>query len=85
MKFATILLELFNHLLGHVKEYEPLFCTWLGSTPEVHIVKAEYLEIVMNNSVHITKGNQYEYLVPWLGQGLLTSKGDSIYINRLEL
>lgn len=29
----------------------------------------------MNNSIHITKGQQYANLYPWLGEGLLTSSG----------
>lgn len=29
----------------------------------------------MNNSIQMTKGPTYDYMRPWLGEGLLTSKG----------
>lgn len=58
-----------------IRKNGPLFCSWLGTSPELAIMTPEHLEIIMNNSVHITKGDQYKLLVPWLGQGLLTSTG----------
>ncbi|KAK9744673.1 Cytochrome P450 [Popillia japonica] len=37
---------------------------------------------IMNNSIHITKGQQYANLYPWLGEGLLTSSGSKWYHHR---
>ncbi|KAK9744577.1 hypothetical protein QE152_g7598 [Popillia japonica] len=37
--------ELFNYGISNLKKYSPIFCTWTASTPELHLVKAEYLEI----------------------------------------
>ncbi|GJQ86708.1 hypothetical protein Trydic_g14779 [Trypoxylus dichotomus] len=67
--------DLFDIMVGCIKEFRPIFRAWNGSTPEVHFVKPEHLEIIMNNPVHITKGLNYKYLHSWLGQGLLTSTG----------
>ncbi|KRT80980.1 cytochrome P450, partial [Oryctes borbonicus] len=67
--------ELFNMGTEIIKTRGPIFCTWTGSSPELVICKPEYLEVILNNSTHITKGRHYKSLVPWLGQGLLTSTG----------
>lgn len=34
----------------------------------------------MNNSSQITKGPLYNFLVPWLGEGLVTSTGKQIFL-----
>ena len=35
----------------------------------------EGFEKILSSSQHITKNFQYEFIWPWLGQGLLTSSG----------
>ncbi|KAI4464331.1 cytochrome p450 family 4 [Holotrichia oblita] len=74
--------ELFNAVIANVDKYAPIFRTWNGSSPEVHLTKPEHLELIMNNSIHITKGQQYANLYPWLGEGLLTSSGSKWYQHR---
>ncbi|RZF33244.1 hypothetical protein LSTR_LSTR013005 [Laodelphax striatellus] len=52
------------------------FCKgWLGSKPYVFISKAECVEPIMGSIKHIEKSQEYDYLHPWLGTGLLTSTG----------
>lgn len=37
---------------------------------------AQYAEVVLSNSTkHLTKNDLYDFLVPWLGDGLLLSRG----------
>lgn len=36
----------------------------------------------MNNSAHMTKGPVYDFVRPWLGDGLLTSAGAKWHRNR---
>lgn len=48
---------------------------WFGSRPEVTIRKAEYVEKVISGSKNLEKSPGYEFLKPWLGDGLLLSKG----------
>ncbi|GJQ72806.1 hypothetical protein Trydic_g1456 [Trypoxylus dichotomus] len=67
--------ELFNMGVEIVRKRGPIFSAWTGSSPELVVAKPEYLEVILNNSIHITKGRQYKSLMPWLGQGLLTSTG----------
>ncbi|XP_043284612.1 cytochrome P450 4C1-like [Venturia canescens] len=52
-----------------------IICTWLGTTGTVHIRKPEYLETILRSTTEITKSDIYHYLMPWLGNGLLTSTG----------
>ncbi|XP_039277042.1 cytochrome P450 4c3 [Nilaparvata lugens] len=52
------------------------FCKgWLGTKPYVFISKAECVEPIMGSIKHIEKSQEYYYLHPWLGTGLLTSTG----------
>ncbi|GJQ72807.1 hypothetical protein Trydic_g1457 [Trypoxylus dichotomus] len=51
--------DLFTYAMSLREQNGPLFCTWSGSEAEIAITKAEHLEIIMNNSVHIAyKGTQ---------------------------
>lgn len=48
---------------------------WLGPTPQVSIRRAEYVEKVIGGSKNLVKSTGYDFLTPWLGEGLLLSKG----------
>ncbi|GJQ86707.1 hypothetical protein Trydic_g14778 [Trypoxylus dichotomus] len=75
--------DLFDLLCHHMRVYGPApFKSWHGNNPMLHLMKPEHLEIIMNSSVHITKSHQYDYLHPWLGQGLLTSAGNRWRLHR---
>lgn len=34
------------------------------------------VELILNSKVHLTKSSEYRYFKPWLGDGLLISKGE---------
>ena len=65
-------------LQGHemIVENKGLFRIWIGPVPHLFIKNADYIEAVLGSNELITKGFQYKFLHPWLGMGLLTSKGD---------
>ncbi|KAK9744665.1 Cytochrome P450 [Popillia japonica] len=67
--------DLIKVFIGKLKKFAPLFRSWNGSIPEIHLMKPEHIEIIMSSSNHITKGRHYNDLHCWLGQGLLTSGG----------
>ncbi|KAL3073672.1 hypothetical protein niasHT_039212 [Heterodera trifolii] len=46
---------------------------WIGPTPTIMIYSATLLESITGNTDHLNKGFSYEFLRPWLGNGLLTS------------
>ncbi|KAF2900105.1 hypothetical protein ILUMI_06080 [Ignelater luminosus] len=62
--------------------YSPLFRSWYGSTPAIHLMKPEHMEVIMNNSQHIKKDFMYQFIKPWLGEGLLTGTGAKWHKNR---
>uniref|UniRef100_A0A182T8F7 Cytochrome P450 n=1 Tax=Anopheles maculatus TaxID=74869 RepID=A0A182T8F7_9DIPT len=64
------------------RAYPGIHRIWNGSTPEVRINKAEYVEKLISSSRHIEKSTMYKFLSAWLGQGLLTSKDDRWFQHR---
>nr|CAD7602767.1 unnamed protein product [Timema genevievae] len=71
-----------NQLMAQAKknvtEFGPLFRTWIGPLPEVHLIKPQHFELFLGSPKHIDKGLSYKFLHQWLGTGLLTSTGESI-------
>lgn len=66
-----------------VKQYAPIFRIWdKGSYAEVHLMEPEHVEVIFRSSVNIDKGFIYSFLHPWLGTGLLTSKGQKWFSHR---
>lgn len=64
-------------LLGHTQIYrdQPIFRLWLGQEPIICVWKAAEVEQVLNDSFLLEKSYHYDFLRPWLGDGLLTSPG----------
>jgi len=58
---------------------------WFVGTPNVYLGSPENLEVLLKSVQHITKGREYFYLLPWLGEGLLTSTGAKWHANRKML
>ncbi|CAI6354070.1 unnamed protein product [Macrosiphum euphorbiae] len=55
--------------------YEPVG-TWIGPIHYVSVVKPEDIQIVLNNSRALEKGQLYSFLKSLLGEGLLTASVD---------
>ncbi|KAL6259145.1 hypothetical protein P5V15_009067 [Pogonomyrmex californicus] len=55
--------------------YNPIWKLWLGPFALVGICQPDDLEKILSSTKHLTKGFIYSFLNPWLGTGLLTSKG----------
>lgn len=49
---------------------------WCGPFSIVAVYRPETAEVILSSNVTITKAQQYDFLHPWLGTGLLTSTGD---------
>lgn len=64
-------------LLGHTVIYQDndLFRVWLGREPVVCVWKPEIVEKVLGDNNLLEKSYHYDFLKPWLGNGLLTSPG----------
>lgn len=67
--------DLFEVIRKEALQHPYISRSWLGPFPEVTIRKAEYIEKVISSSKNLEKSFGYEMLKPWLGEGLLLSKG----------
>nr|XP_022906732.1 cytochrome P450 4C1-like [Onthophagus taurus] len=65
--------DMFNRVKETIDKYGTIFRTWSNRIPEVHFTEPEHMEIVLKSSKLITKGRIYDYILPWLGDGLLIS------------
>ncbi|XP_055544826.1 cytochrome P450 4C1-like [Wyeomyia smithii] len=74
--------EIFYIIDERTKRYPNIHRIWTGMQPEVRITKAEYVEAIIGSSKHIEKSNGYRFLMDWLGEGLLTSKGERWFKHR---
>lgn len=56
--------------------YGGIFRIWVGMKLAFYVSDARIAEVVLSNSTkHLTKHDLYDFLVPWLGDGLLLSRG----------
>ncbi|XP_071445151.1 uncharacterized protein [Hetaerina americana] len=67
---------------GNSRKYYPFYKVWYLGRYSVDPVGPEYVEAILRSSKHIEKGWLYDLLRPWLGEGLLTSKGDKWFTHR---
>uniref|UniRef100_A0AAG5D9T8 Cytochrome P450 n=1 Tax=Anopheles atroparvus TaxID=41427 RepID=A0AAG5D9T8_ANOAO len=74
--------EIFTVIDQRTRQYDGIHRIWVGMTPEVRLSKAEYVEQVIGASKHMEKANLYRFLGDWLGEGLLTSKGERWFRHR---
>ncbi|KAL1502153.1 hypothetical protein ABEB36_007340 [Hypothenemus hampei] len=66
---------LFDVISARHKKFGPIFRSWNGSAPMIHIYKPEHAQIILRSNVSITKGTAYKYLHDWLGKGLISGSG----------
>uniref|UniRef100_A0A0N4Z405 Cytochrome P450 n=1 Tax=Parastrongyloides trichosuri TaxID=131310 RepID=A0A0N4Z405_PARTI len=57
------------------KNKDPFRRFWIGDTLLVHALSTEARKVIIDSSVEINKGTNYDFLIDWLGKGLLTSDG----------
>lgn len=74
--------EIFYVIDERTRAYPDIHRIWTALVPEVRISKAEYVEQVISSSKHIEKSRGYRFLHEWLGEGLLTSKGERWFQHR---
>ncbi|XP_032675967.1 cytochrome P450 4C1-like [Odontomachus brunneus] len=67
--------EMWSHTRNLMVTYYPILKFWYFTVPNVIIVHPDYIENMLNSTKHTVKGFVYELLRPWLGDGLLISKG----------
>uniref|UniRef100_A0A1B6F266 Cytochrome P450 n=1 Tax=Cuerna arida TaxID=1464854 RepID=A0A1B6F266_9HEMI len=66
-------------------KYTSVCSVWFLGVPNVNLSSPGNLEALLKSVQHITKGREYFILVPWLGDGLLTSTGAKWHAHRKML
>ncbi|XP_052863437.1 cytochrome P450 4d1-like [Anopheles cruzii] len=64
------------------EQYGKCYRVWLGTTLGVMMFDPKDIEVVLSNPKLITKSTEYDFMRPWLGEGLLTSSGRKWYTHR---
>uniref|UniRef100_T1H859 Cytochrome n=1 Tax=Rhodnius prolixus TaxID=13249 RepID=T1H859_RHOPR len=72
----------FDYLKSLKQKYPRLTALWIVGIPVVIIHEPEDLEVIMGSPHHITKGHEYEAILPWLQEGLLVSTGEKWHKRR---
>ncbi|XP_071808402.1 cytochrome P450 4V2-like [Asterias amurensis] len=74
--------KFYQQVLQFCRDYPKVFRIMLGPTCMIAIHNAKDAEVLFNSTKHITKSFVYDFLHPWLGAGLLTSKGSKWFHRR---
>ncbi|XP_076749847.1 cytochrome P450 4c3 [Xylocopa sonorina] len=74
--------ESFKKMIKWGQELGDMYLVWVGMRPFIFIYKAEAIQPLLSSSIHIDKSLEYEYLLPWLGTGLVTSSGEKWHFRR---
>ncbi|XP_065220166.1 cytochrome P450 4C1-like [Planococcus citri] len=77
--------ELLSYIGNLYKQHGPLVYIEYVGVSNVWVNEPRYIELILNNSQHISKGMEYLALLPWLCEGLLTSTGRKWHMRRKML
>lgn len=69
-------LEILELALKLGKKYTNVARIWIGPKLVVILTNPMDIELILNSNVHLEKSDEYRFFQPWLGNGLLISKGD---------
>ncbi|KAK0395425.1 hypothetical protein QR680_001275 [Steinernema hermaphroditum] len=75
MKIEDFSDQLQEWALLYIHQGKTIVRFWIGTSPLVAILSPESAKVVLESRDIITKGPEYNILVPWLGTGLLISTG----------
>ncbi|CAG7721953.1 unnamed protein product [Allacma fusca] len=64
-----------NANFEYPRKYGPRYTISVGNRNYFTSSRAKDIEKLLSSSSHINKGIEYNFVMPWLGEGLLTSKG----------
>uniref|UniRef100_A0A182PZ10 Uncharacterized protein n=1 Tax=Anopheles epiroticus TaxID=199890 RepID=A0A182PZ10_9DIPT len=65
-----------------LKQYGDCFRVWLGTQLAIVVIDPKDVEVVLSSPKFIEKSTEYDFIRPWLGEGLLTSRGRKWHTHR---
>lgn len=58
-----------------IQKHGRFFRVWMMNDLMISVLDPKDVEIILSSTKHITKADDYDFMKPWLGEGLLTSAG----------
>lgn len=74
--------QFFKKIQEYNRNYPKIYRLWIGSKAVVHITDAEAAAKIKGVAKHTEKSYVYDFLRPWLGDGLLLSWGEKWHKHR---
>uniref|UniRef100_A0A182VX83 Uncharacterized protein n=1 Tax=Anopheles minimus TaxID=112268 RepID=A0A182VX83_9DIPT len=68
-----------------LKEYGDCVRVWLGTQLAIVVLDPKDIEVLLSSPKYIDKSTEYDFIRPWLGEGLLTSRGRKWHTHRKVL
>uniref|UniRef100_A0A182MM45 Cytochrome P450 n=1 Tax=Anopheles culicifacies TaxID=139723 RepID=A0A182MM45_9DIPT len=65
-----------------IQQYGRCFRVWLGTQMLIVITEPKDIEVLLSSNKYIDKSIEYDFIRPWLGEGLLTSTGRKWHTHR---
>ncbi|XP_058116997.1 uncharacterized protein LOC131284572 [Anopheles ziemanni] len=65
-----------------LKKYGNSFRVWLGTQLVILVQDPKDIEVLLGSPKYIDKSTEYDFIRPWLGEGLLTSRGRKWHTHR---
>ncbi|XP_049530224.1 cytochrome P450 4d1-like [Anopheles darlingi] len=65
-----------------ITQYGECFRVWLGTQLIIVLTDPKDIEVVLSSPKYIDKSTEYDFIRPWLGEGLLTSAGRKWHTHR---
>ncbi|XP_052865272.1 cytochrome P450 4d1-like [Anopheles cruzii] len=73
----------FLHIVGGLlKQYGSCIRVWLGTQLVIVVNDPKDVEVLLSSPKYIDKSTEYDFIRPWLGEGLLTSRGRKWHSHR---
>lgn len=72
--------ELVAFGLQYAEKFGSVVRLWIGTKLIIFLTEPEDVEVILNSQVHIDKASEYRFFKPWLGEGLLISSGDVVFL-----
>lgn len=73
---------LFEKLMDDIKFYDDVVCFWIAHELLVFVSNPDDCKLILESHEHIEKSRDYQFLQPWLGDGLIINSGETWKIHR---
>lgn len=72
--FDRFVIDLFEQQYGATVAYpqEKMLRLWVGWKPFIFLYGPDEAEVLLSSTKHLNKADEYKFLHPWMGLGLLT-------------